>query len=144
MNGTENFKLLSTSCEMEYYERYFKQWAFLRLISVEMALNMIKSQPESKIKELIDLTHAEIEAMIEKYKINLSDPLACDFKDGNRIEEREYEFFYLIKKGYPTKDIARKLMVSSPVVGTNIKKFLAKILLHLYPDFKKDVLQNKL
>lgn len=129
---------------VDYYTKYFREWAFLRKISVETALNMIKQQPEVKIKESVDLTHAEIAVMLEKYKIKPNEFLACDFKDGNRIEEREVEFFNLIKKGYEAKEIARTLMVSPPVVQTNVKKILAKILLHLYPNLKEDVLQIKI
>ena len=95
---------------------------------------MIKQQPEVKIKEFVDLTHAEIEIMLKKYKIRPDEPLACDFKDGNRIEEREMEFFSLIKRGYEAREIAHELMVSPFVVQTNVKKILAKILLHLYPN----------
>ena len=129
---------------VDYYTKHFREWAFLRQISVETALNMIKQQPEAKIKEFVDLTHAEIEVMPEKYKIRPDEFLACDFKDGDRIEEREMEFFSLIKEGYEAKEIARTLMVSPPVVQTNAKKILAKILLHLYPNLKEDVLQIKI
>ena len=128
---------------VDYYTKYFREWAFLRKISVETALNMIKQQPEAKIKEFVDLTHAEIAVMLEKYKIKPNEFLACDFKDGNRIEEREIEFFNLIKRGYEAREIAHELMVSPFVVQTNVKKILAKILLHLYPILKEDVLQIK-
>ena len=128
---------------VDYYTKYFRKWAFLSQISVETALNMIKQQPEVKIKELIDLTHAEIDVMLKKYKIRPDEPLACDFKDGNRIEEREIEFFSLIKRGYEAREIAHELMVNPFVVQTNVKKILAKILLHLYPILKEDVLQIK-
>lgn len=128
---------------VDYYTKYFREWAFLRQISVATALNMIKQQPEAKIKEFVDLTHAEIEVMLEKYKIRPDEPLACDFKDGNRIEEREIEFFNLIKRGYEAREIAHELIVSPFVVQTNVKKILAKILLHLYPNLKEDVLQIK-
>ena len=128
---------------VDYYTKYFREWAFLRKISVETALNMIKQQPEAKIKEFVDLTHAEIEVMLEKYKIRPDEPLACDFKDGNRIEEREIEFFSLIKRGYEAREIAHELMVNPFVVQTNVKKILAKILLHLYSNLKEDVLQIK-
>ena len=128
---------------VDYYTKYFREWAFLRKISVETALNMIKQQPEVKIKESVDLTHAEIAVMLEKYKIKPNEFLACDFKDGNRIEEREVEFFNLIKKGYEAREIAHELMVNPFVVQTNVKKILAKILLHLYPILKEDVLQIK-
>ena len=128
---------------VDYYTKYFREWAFLRKISVATALNMIKQQPEVKIKELIDLTHAEIDVMLKKYKIRPDEPLACDFKDGNRIEEREIEFFSLIKRGYEAREIAHELMVNPFVFQTNVKKILAKILLHLYPILKEDVLQIK-
>lgn len=129
---------------VDYYTKYFREWAFLRKISVATALNMIKQQPEVKLKEFLDLTHAEIEVMLEQYKIKPNEFLACDFKDGDRIEEREMEFFSLIKEGYEAKEIARTLMVSPPVVQINVKKILAKILLHLYPNLKEDVLQIKI
>ena len=129
---------------VDYYTKYFREWAFLRKISVATALNMIKQQPEVKLKEFLDLTHAEIEVMLEQYKIKPDEFLACDFKDGDRMEEREMEFFSLIKEGYEAKEIARTLMVSPPVVQTNVKKILAKILLHLYPNLKEDVLQIKI
>ena len=129
---------------VDYYTKYFREWAFLRKISVETALNMIKQQPEVKIKEFVDLTHAEIEIMLKKYKIRPDEPLACDFKDGNRIEEREIEFFNLIKRGYEAREIAHELMVNPFVVKTNVKKILAKILLHLYPNLKEDDLQIKI
>ena len=128
---------------VDYYTKYFREWAFLRKISVATALNMIKQQPDVKIKELIDLTHAEIDVMLKKYKIRPDEPLACDFKDGNRIEEREIEFFSLIKRGYEAREIAHELMVNPFVFQTNVKKILAKILLHLYPILKEDVLQIK-
>ena len=128
---------------VDYYTKHFREWAFLRQISVETALNLIKQQPEAKIKESVDLTHAEIEVMLEQYQIKPNEFLACDFKDGNRIEEREIEFFSLIKRGYEAKEIARTLMVSPPVVQTNVKKILAKILLHLYPNLKEEVQQIK-
>ena len=129
---------------VDYYTKYFRKWAFLSQISVETALNMIKQQPEAKIKDLVDLTQAEIEVVLKKYKIRPDEPLACDFKDGNRIEEREIEFFNLIKKGYEARDIARTLIVTPFVVQTNVKKILAKILLHLYPNLKEDDLQIKI
>lgn len=120
----------------DYYAKYYGEWLFLMDISVKTALDMIKQKNESEIKELIDLSYAEIENIVRDYSIAPDDVLSCEIKAAGRIEEREAEFFDLIKKGYSINETAEQLMVSQNVVKTNIKKILAKILLYLYPKLK--------
>lgn len=123
--------------KMDYYTKFFKEWRFLMDISVTKALDMIKQKPETEIKDFIDLSYIEIENIIKKFDIKLDEPLSCEIKDGKRIEEREVEVFDFIKKGYNIQELSNTLMFSKSVARTYVKKVLAKILLHLYPNLKE-------
>lgn len=119
-----------------YHLQYFKDWLFLTDINIETALKMIKHKSESEIKSIIDLSFDEIEDMLIKYDIKLTDKLTCEIKEGIKLTDREKDFFILVKKGYTLKEISTELMVTRPVVKKNIKIFITKLLLGLYPDLK--------
>lgn len=120
-----------------YHFQYFKDWLFLTDINIETALKMIKHKSESEIKSIIDLSFDEIEDMLIKYDIKLTDKLTCEIKEGIKLTDREKDFFILVKKGYTLKEISTELMVTRPVVKKNINIFITKLLLGLYPDLKK-------
>lgn len=120
-----------------YHLQYFNDWLFLTTISLGTALKMIKHKSESEIKSIIDLSFDEIEDMLGKYDIELTDKLTCEIKEGIKLTDREKDFFMLVKKGYTLNEISNELMVTSPVVKKNIKIFIAKLLLGLYPDLKE-------
>lgn len=120
-----------------YHLQYFKDWLFLTDINIETALKMIKHKSESEIKSIIDLSFDEIEDMLIKYDIKLTDKLTCEIKEGIKLTDREKDFFILVKKGYTLKEISTELMVTRPVVKKNINIFITKLLLGLYPDLKK-------
>ena len=119
-----------------YHLQYFKDWLFLTDINIETALKMIKHKSESEIKSIIDLSFDEIEDMLIKYDIKLTDKLTCEIKEGIKLTDREKDFFILVKKGYTLKEISTELMVTRPVVKKNINIFITKLLLGLYPDLK--------
>lgn len=121
----------------DYYIEYFKDWLFLTDINIETALKMIKQKSESEIKSIIDLSFDEIEDILAKYGIELTDKLTCEIKEGIKLTDREKDFFMLVKKGYTLNEISTELMVSRPVVKKNIKIFITKLLLGLYPDLKE-------
>ena len=121
----------------DYYIEYFKDWLFLTDINIETALKMIKHKSESEIKSIIDLSFDEIEDMLIKYDIKLTDKLSCEIKEGIKLTDREKDFFILVKKGYTLKEISTELMVTRPVVKKNINIFITKLLLGLYPDLKQ-------
>lgn len=120
-----------------YHLQYFKDWLFLTDINIETALKMIKHKSESEIKSIIDLSFDEIEDMLIKYDIKLTDKLTCEIKEGIKLTDREKDFFILVKKGYTLKEISTELMVTRPVVKKNINIFITKLLLGLYPDLKE-------
>lgn len=120
-----------------YHFQYFKDWLFLTDINIETALKMIKHKSESEIKSIIDLSFDEIEDMLIKYNIKLTDKLTCEIKEGIKLTDREKDFFILVKKGYTLKEISTELMVTRPVVKKNINIFITKLLLGLYPDLKE-------
>lgn len=120
-----------------YHFQYFKDWLFLTDINIETALKMIKHKSESEIKSIIDLSFDEIEDMLIKYDIKLTDKLTCEIKEGIKLTDREKDFFILVKKGYTLKEISTELMVTRPVVKKNINIFITKLLLGLYPDLKE-------
>lgn len=121
----------------DYYIEYFEDWLFLTDINIETALKMIKQKSESEIKSIIDLSFDEIEDMLIKYDIKLTDKLTCEIKEGIKLTDREKDFFILVKKGYTLKEISTELMVTRPVVKKNINIFITKLLLGLYPDLKE-------
>lgn len=120
-----------------YHLQYFKDWLFLTDINIETALKMIKHKSETEIKSIIDLSFDEIEDMLIKYDIKLTDKLTCEIKEGIKLTDREKDFFILVKKGYTLKEISTELMVTRPVVKKNINIFITKLLLGLYPDLKE-------
>lgn len=130
--------------EIDYYTKYYGEWRFLMEISVKTALGMIKQKPESEIQDLIDLSYAEIDKIVKDFCIKFEDVLSCEINDSTRIDERESEIFLLIKHGYNIQEISRQLMVTQGAIRTHIKRVLAKILLHLYPNLKEEVLQIKI
>ena len=120
-----------------YHFQYFKDWLFLTDINIETALKLIKYKSESEIKSIIDLSFDEIEDMLGKYDIELTDKLTCEIKEGIKLTDREKDFFMLVKKGYTLNEISNELMVTRPVVKKNINIFITKLLLGLYPDLKE-------
>lgn len=101
------------------------------------ALEMIKKKSEAEIREVICLSYNEIENLLVKYDIALTDSLPCEIKEGTILTNREKEFFALVKKGYSLEEISEKLMCCRNVVKTNIKIFIAKALIGLYPTIKE-------
>ncbi len=121
----------------DYYAKYFKDWLFLQHVDIKTALEMIKEKSEVEIREIIGLSYNEIESLPAKYDIELTAPLSCEIKEGAKLTEREKEFFALVKNGCSLEEISAKLMCSQNVVKTNIKIFMAKLLIGLYPNLKE-------
>lgn len=121
----------------DYYTKYFKDWLFLQCIDYKTALEMIKKKSDAEIRKIISLSYSEIEHFPVKYYIELTDTLSCEIKKGTKLTEREKEFFTLVKSGYSLEEISAKLMCSKNVVKTNIKIFIAKALIGLYPTIKE-------
>lgn len=121
----------------DYYTKYFKDWLFLQCIDYKTALEMIKKKSDAEIRKIISLSYSEIEHLHVKYYIELTDTLSCEIKKGTKLTEREKEFFTLVKSGYSLEEISAKLMCSKNVVKTNIKIFIAKLLIGLYPNLKE-------
>ena len=121
----------------DYYTKYFKAWLFLWNYNFKTALEMIKKKSEAEIIEVICLSYNEIEDLLVKYDIALTDYLPCEIKEGAMLTDREKEFFALVKKGYSLEEISDKLMCCRNVVKTNIKIFIAKTLIGLYPTIKE-------
>lgn len=120
----------------DYYAKYFKDWLFLCHIDCKTAIEMIKKKSEAEIREIISLSYSEIEYLPAKYDIELADSLSCEIKEGTKLTDREKEFFALVQKGYSLEEISEKLMCCRNVVKTNIKIFIAKLLVGLYPNLK--------
>ena len=120
----------------DYYAKYFKDWLFLQHVDIKTALDMIKEKSEVEIREIIGLSYNEIESLPAKYDIELTAPLSCEIKEVAKLTEREKEFFALVKSGCSLEEISAKLMCSQNVVKTNIKIFIAKLLIGLYPNAK--------
>ena len=121
----------------DYYTKYFKDWLFLQHVDIKTALEMIKKKSETEIREIISLSYNEIEDLPTRYDIELTDTLPCEIREGTKLTEREKEFFALVKNGCSLEEISAKLMCSQNVVKTNIKVFIAKSLIGLYPDLKE-------
>ena len=121
----------------DYYTKYFNDWLFLLHVDIKTALEMIKKKSEAEIREIITLSYNELEGLPVKYDIELTAPLSCEIKEGTKLTEREKEFFALVKSGCSLEEISAKLMCSQNVVKTNIKIFIAKLLVGLYPDLKE-------
>ena len=121
----------------DYYTKYFKDWLFLQHVDIKTALEMIKKKSETEIREIRGLSYNEIEDLPTRYDIELTDPLSCELTGGTKLTEREKEFFALVKSGCSLEEISAKLMCSQNVVKTNIKIFIAKLLLGLYPNLKE-------
>ncbi len=121
----------------DYYTKYYKDWLFLLHVDIKTALEMIKKKSEAEIREIIGLSFNEIESLPAKYDIELSAPLSCELREGTKLTAREEEFFALIKSGCSLEEISAKLMCSQNVVKTNIKIFIAKLLVGLYPNLKE-------
>ena len=121
----------------DYYTKYYKDWLFLQHVDIKTALEMIKKKSEAEIREIIGLSYNEIEVLPAKYDIELSSPLSCEIREGTKLTAREEEFFALIKSGCSLEEISAKLMCSQNVVKTNIKIFIAKLLVGLYPNLKE-------
>lgn len=120
-----------------YYAKYFKDWLFLQHVDIKTALEMIKKKTETEIREISSLSYNEIKLLPAKYDIELTDSLSCEIREGTKLTEREKEFFALVKSGCSLKEISAKLMCSQNVVKTNIKIFMAKLLIGLYPNLKE-------
>ena len=59
-------------------------------------------------------------------------------KYANWIKKNlDEKFFALVKSGCSLEEISEKLMCSQNVVKTNIKIFMAKLLVGLYPNLKE-------
>ena len=121
----------------DYHTKYFKDWLFLQHVDIKTALEMIKKKSETEIREISSLSYNEIKLLPAKYDIELTDSLSCEIREGTKLTEREKEFFALVKSGCSLKEISAKLMCSQNVVKTNIKIYIAKLLIGLYPNLKK-------
>ena len=121
----------------DYYTKYFKDWLFLQHVDIKTALEMIKKKSETEIREISGLSYNEIKLLPAKYDIELTDTLSCEIKEGRKLTEREKEFFALVKSGCSLEEISAKLMCSQNVVKTNIKIYIAKLLIGLYPNLKE-------
>ena len=121
----------------DYHTKYFKDWLFLQHVDIKTALEMIKKKSETEIREIISLSYNEIEDLPTRYDIELTDTLPCEIREGTKLTEREKEFFALVKNGCSLEEISKKLMCSQNVVKTNIKIYIAKLLIGLYPDLKE-------
>lgn len=123
----------------DYYAKYFKDWLFLQQVEIKTALEMIKKKSEAEIKQIIDLSHNEIEDLLVAFNIKETDKLSCELRGGEGLTDIDIEFCTLAKTHSNLKELSTVWHSSPHALQTNIKILIAKILLSLYPNLKEEV-----
>ena len=100
--------------------------------TIAWSLELINRKTNKEISDIINLSKAEIKAMVDNFDIQENETLVCEIQNGTKLTEREEEFFTLIKQGKNISEISKTLMVSRTRVKTVVKIILAKILIGLY------------
>lgn len=116
----------------EYILKEWEKWKHLEDITIAWSLELINRKTNKEISDIINLSKAEIKAMVDNFDIQENETLVCEIQNGTKLTEREEEFFTLIKQGKNISEISKTLMVSRTRVKTVVKIILAKILIGLY------------
>lgn len=116
----------------EYILKEWEKWKHLEDITIAWTLELINRKTNKEISDIINLSKAEIKAMVDNFDIQENETLVCEIQNGTKLTEREEEFFTLIKQGKNISEISKTLMVSRARVKTVVKIILAKILIGLY------------
>lgn len=101
-------------------------------ITIAWTLELINRKSDKEISAVINLSKAEIKAMVDKFNIEENETLVCEIQNSTKLTEREEDFFTLIKQGKNISEISKTLMVSRARVRNVVKIILAKILIGLY------------
>lgn len=101
-------------------------------ITIAWTLELINRKSDKEISAVINLSKAEIKAMVDKFNIKENETLDCEIQNSTKLTEREEDFFTLIKQGKNISEISKTLMVSRVRVRNVVKIILAKILIGLY------------
>lgn len=104
----------------------------LEEITIAWTLELINRKSDKEISAVINLSKAEIKAMVDKFNIKENETLVCEIQNSTKLTEREEDFFTLIKQGKNISEISKTLMVSRERVRNVVKIILAKILIGLY------------
>lgn len=104
----------------------------LEEITIAWALELINKKSDKEIGAVINLSKAEIKAMVDNFNIKEDETLVCEIQGGTKLTEREEEFFTLIKQGKNISEISKTLMVHRARVKTVSKIIIAKIFIGLY------------
>lgn len=104
----------------------------LEEITIAWTLELINRKSDKEISAVINLSKAEIKAMVDKFNIKENETLVCEIQNSTKLTEREEDFFTLIKQGKNISEISKTLMVSRARVRNVVKIILAKILIGLY------------
>ena len=116
----------------EYILKEWEKWKHLEDITIAWSLELINRKTNKEISDIINLSKAEIKAMVDNFDIQENETLVCEIQNGTKLTEREEEFSTLIKQGKNISEISKTLMVSRTRVKTVVKIILAKILIGLY------------
>ena len=108
------------------------KWKHLKEITMAWALELINKKSEKEIGTIINLSKAEIKAMVDNFNIKEHETLVCQIQGGVKLTEREEEFLTLIKQGKNISEISKTLIVNRARVKTVAKIIIAKILIGLY------------
>ncbi len=101
-------------------------------ITIAWTLELINRKSDKEISAVINLSKAEIKAMVDKFNIKENETFDCEIQNSTKLTEREEDFFTLIKQGKNISEISKTLMVSRARVRNVVKIILAKILIGLY------------
>ena len=80
--------------------------------TIAWSLELINRKTNKEISDIINLSKAEIKAMVDNFDIQENETLVCEIQNGTKLTEREEEFFTLIKQGKNISEISKTLMVS--------------------------------
>ena len=88
------------------------KWKHLKEITMAWALELINKKSEKEIGTIINLSKAEIKAMVDNFNIKEHETLVCQIQGGVKLTEREEEFLTLIKQGKNISEISRIIVVN--------------------------------
>lgn len=139
IKGENGYSQIKESLIPDYYIENFGYWIFLTRIDVKTALELINKKYDDEIKNILNLTKAEISELLEKYQILTTDKLSCELRGGEELTGTDIEFCALAKTHSNLKELSTVWHSSHHALQTNIKILLAKILLSLYPNLKEEL-----
>lgn len=139
IKGENGYSQIKESLIPDYYIENFGYWLFLTKIDIKTALELINKKYDDGIKNIINLTKAEISELLEKYQILPTDKLSCELRGGEELTDIDIEFCALAKTHSNLNELSTVWHSSHHALQTNIKILLAKILLSLYPNLKEEL-----